>query len=208
VLFRATIRDGSVLDGATDRTPGDIRTGTVAFTAGGQTLCTGTLGLLGTATTAASASCTATLPFGARDVTVSIGGNYTGAATGRIEVTRSQTVAVLAAATLTESRSSGAFPADPGSRTAVALLAAHAGSTTTGLTTATFVSGGRRYQIVGTGFESFGARTGRPALLDPRSKATLLDITNPMRPSTVAAGLSLRMTGTQRVNAPERQGPC
>jgi hypothetical protein len=203
VLFRATIRDGSMLDGASDRTPGDIRTGTVSFTAGGQTLCTGTLGLLGTATTAASASCTATLPFGSRDVTVAVGGNYTGAATGRVEVTRSQTVAVLAAATLTESRSSGAFPADPGSRTAVALLAAHAGPTTTGLATATFVSGGRHYQIVGTGFESFGARTGRPALLDLRSKATLVDITNPLRPSTVATGLSLRMTGTQRVNAPD-----
>lgn len=199
VLLRATIRDGSAVGGATDTTPGDIRTATVSFVASGQTLCTGTVGLLGTATTAASASCTATLPLGVRDVTVAVGGNYTGTVSGRVEVLRSQNRTVIAGATMTEIRSSGAYPADPGSRTAVALLVGHSrnGSTTTGLATMSFHSGGKRYQIIGTGFQSFGARTsGHPDVLDLRSRATLVDVTDPWHPAPVATGLTLRVTGT------------
>jgi len=198
VLLRATLRDGSVLDGATDTTAGDIRTGTVAFVEGGRTLCTGTVGLLGTATTAASASCTATLPLGTHDVTVSLGGNYTGTAAVRLDVTRSENRTVIAAATLTEARSSGVYAADAGSRTTVALLVGHNrfNSVTTGLATATFHSGGKRFLITGLGFDSFGARSGRPSIVDLRTSATLLDITDPLRPDTVATGLSLRITGT------------
>jgi hypothetical protein len=193
VLLRATMRDGSVLGG--DSTAGDIRTGTVSFAAGGKPLCTGAVGLLGTAPTAASASCTATLPFGVHDVTVAVGGNYTGTASGRLEVSRSQNKTVLAGTTLTAARSSGAFPADQGSRTTVALLVGHtrAGSATTGLATATFQSGGRRYQIIGTGFDSFGV-SGHA--VDLRSRATLIDVTQPGRPVPVASGATLRITGT------------
>lgn len=188
VLFRATIRDVG------DATPGDIRTGTVAFTSGGRTLCTGTVGLLGTAPTAASASCAATLPIGVHDVSVAVGGNYTGTTAGKVEVIRAQNRAVVAAVTLTPTRSAGAFPADQGSRATVAVLAAQtAGGPTTGLATATFQSGGRQYLVLGNGLDSLGARTGR---VDLRSRATLLDVTNPARPTTVASGLTLRVTGT------------
>jgi hypothetical protein len=196
VLLRATIRDGSVL--GQDTTPGDIRTATVSFVSSGQTLCTGAVGALGTATTDASASCTATLPLGARDVTVVVGGNYAGGATGRVTVSRTQNRTVIAAATLTGNRSAGAFPADRGTSTTVALLVGQSasGSAATGLATAGFQSGGRRYQIAGAGFESFGARTANPSAIDLRTKATLVDITDPWRPAVVATGLSLRMTGT------------
>jgi hypothetical protein len=199
VLLRATIRDGSVLPRATDTTPGDIRTATVSFVAGTQTLCTGTVGLLGTPTTDASASCTATLPLGVRTVSVVVGGNYTATAAGQISVTRSQDRLAIAAATLTETHSSGAFPADPGSRTAIALLVGHTriGSTTTGLATATFQSGGRNYQIVSTTIDSFGTSTTHPTALNLRTRATLLDVTNPFHPSTVATSLTLRITATQ-----------
>jgi hypothetical protein len=198
VLLRATVRDGSVVPGATDTTPGDIRGATVSFVAGGQTLCTGTVGLLGTPTTAASASCPATLPIGVRDVTVSVGGNYTATGSGQLTVARSQNRSVIAAATLTATSSSGAYPADAGSRVAVAVLAGHSkpSSTTTGLATANFQSGGRRYQIVGTGFESFGARTGHPSILDLRTRATLVDVTDPWHPTPVTTGLTLRITGS------------
>ncbi|MFL6142008.1 MAG: M12 family metallo-peptidase [Labedaea sp.] len=199
VLLRATLRDGSVVPRAADTTPGDIRTGTVTFLAGGRPLCTGALGLLGTATTVASASCSATLPAGTADVTVAVGGNYTGRTSGRPEVLRSENRTVIAGATVTPNRSSGAFPADAGSRAAVALLVNHsrANGTNAGLATITFQSGGRVYQIVGTSIESFGAKvSARPHPLDLRARAALVEITNALRPTTVASGLTLRITGT------------
>ncbi|HEV8554950.1 MAG TPA: M12 family metallo-peptidase [Actinophytocola sp.] len=197
VQLRATLRDGSVLGGA-DRSAGDVRTGTVTFTAGGQTLCTGVVGLLGTETTAASASCTATLPVGVRDVTIAVGGNYAALGTGQVTVAPAQNRIVIAAATLPETRSSGAFPADPGSRAEVALLLAHSrtGSFTTGLATAIFQSGGHRYQILGTDFESFGARSTRPGGLDFRTRATLIDVTDPFHAVPVATDLTFRLTAT------------
>jgi hypothetical protein len=197
VQLRATLRDSSVL-GTGDTTAGDIRTGTVTFSSGGTTLCTGTLGLLGTATTEASASCTATLPVGVRDVSITVGGNYTGAAPGRVEVLRSADRVVVAAATLTPTRSSGAYPADAGTRAVATILGAHSRSgSSTGLATVAFQSGGKQYQVLGADFANLGARSGRSAALDLRTDATLIDISNPRRPVPVASGLTLRITGTE-----------
>jgi hypothetical protein len=179
VLFRATVRD------TTDASPGDVRTGTVTFSAGGKTLCSTGLGLLGTAATDASGSCSAKLPIGAQDVKVSVGGNYTGTATARVETARSQNRAVLGAGTLTAAKSAGAYAATPGSKVDFSVLLAHR-SNTTGLATVAFQSGGKRYQILSSSFDSFGARSN---VLDTRGKAALYD-----NGRLVASGLTLQLS--------------
>jgi hypothetical protein len=195
VLLRATIRDGSVA--GADGAAGDIRTGTVTFTAGGTTLCSGAVGLLGTNTTEASASCTARVPLGVQDVSVTVGGNYTGTAPGRVEVIRSQDRSVIGAATLAPARSAGAFPADAGTRASVTVLAVHSRSgASTGLATVRFRSGGRHYQAVGE-VESIGVRAGGSAAFDLRGEVTLVDITNPRRPASVESELTLGVTGAR-----------
>jgi hypothetical protein len=196
VLLRATIRDGSVVSRGADTTAGDVRTGTVTFMADGRPLCSGPVGLLGSDSAAASASCTATFPLGVRDVTVVAGGNYTGSATGKVDVQRAQVRTATAGVSLTENRSAGAFAADRGSRTDLAMLVGHNGSSPSGLVTAIFTSGGRRYQIISSGIDSFGARiSGRQGAVDLRGRATLVDITNLARPVSVGTGLTLRVSG-------------
>ncbi|HET9142025.1 M12 family metallo-peptidase [Actinophytocola sp.] len=219
VLLRATVRDSAVVPGSTDSTPGDIRTGTVSFTSAGRPLCTAPVGLLGAETTAASASCTATLPFGTHPISVTVGGNYTATGTGTLEVSRSETRLVLASGAIRADRSAGAHPADPGTSTGFTLLIGHSRFTaaTTGLATITFQSGGRRYQIIATTFTNFGASSTqnphptpldlrpqatlldlRPhsTALDLRAQATLLDVSSPLQPRPVATNLTLRLTGT------------
>jgi hypothetical protein len=180
VQLRATVRDNS------DATPGDIRTGNVTFSSGGQALCSSGVTLVGTDT--ASATCQATLPVGVHDVTVAVGGNYTGSSTARVETTKPQNRVVVGDGVLTASQSAGVYSANPGSKVEISLALAHikALSTTTGVSVVTFQSGGKRYQILGTGFDSFGARAGA---LDVRGKATLYD-----NGRVVASGLTLRVT--------------
>ncbi|MFI6759736.1 M12 family metallo-peptidase [Micromonospora sp. NPDC050417] len=197
----ATVRDSWAAGDPLDPRPGDIRTATVTFSAGGRTLCTGALGLLVTAdTTTASASCDAALPLGTHQVTVTVGGNYTGSATARVEVARPENRAVIGAGTLTSTRSAGAYPVDAGSRAEVTLLVAQARSgAPTGLATVAFTSGGRRYEIRGTDIASFGARTGGGAdVLEWRGRAGLYDVTNARRPVAVGTGLTLRLSATDR----------
>ena len=201
-LLRATIRDSAAAGDPTDPRPGDIRTATVTFAAGGRTLCTGVLGLLDAAnTTVASASCPAVLPVGNHQVTVTVGGNYTGTTSARVEVTRPENRAVIGAGTLIPTRSAGGYPVDPGTRADFALLVAQAkvGGGPTGLATLTFQSGGRRYEIRSTGVDSFGARVGGgPDVLEWRSRAGLFDVTDARRPVAVGTGLTLRLTATDR----------
>ncbi|WP_329100411.1 M12 family metallo-peptidase [Micromonospora sp. NBC_01699] len=202
VSLRATVRDGSVAGDPADSRPGDIRTATVTFAAGGRTLCTGVVGLLVPAdTSTASTSCEAALPVGNHQVTVTVGGNYAGTASARVEVARPETRAVIGAGTLTPTRSAGAYPVDRGSRADFSLLVAQAGSGggATGLATVTFRSGGRRYEIRSTDIRSFGARTGAGAdVLELRSRAGLFDVTDPRRAVAVGTGLTLRLTATDR----------
>ncbi|TCO57362.1 M12 family metallo-peptidase [Actinocrispum wychmicini] len=180
VRFRATVRD------ITDASPGDVRTGNVSFLADGKTLCTAPLGLLGTAPTDASGSCTAKLPLGVKDVTVSVGGNYTGTVSTRVETARDQFKAVVGSGFLTESHSAGTYAADEGSRAAVSFAVGHIWSTTSGFASLTFRSGGSWYQIRDTRFDSFGAKG---STLDIRGRATIVD----MAGNTVASG-TLQLT--------------
>jgi hypothetical protein len=188
-LLRATVRDIS------DGSPGNVLSGTLTFATAGQTLCTATLGELGTAATDASGSCTAQLPAGVHDVTATVGGNYTGSATGKVEVVKAKNRVVVGDGSLTVAKSAGTYAADKGSKTQLSLALAHVGNTS-GATLVTFQSGGRSYQIRSTKVESFGAKTaGHLSTLDYRGKAELVDVTDLWRPKTVASGLTLRVTG-------------
>jgi hypothetical protein len=186
--LRATVRD--ILDGS----PGNVLSGTLTFTSGGQALCTATLGELGTAASDASGSCTASLPVGVHDVTATVGGNYTGSVTSKVEVVKAQNRVVVGGGSLVAAKSAGAYLADKGSTAELSLALAHVKSTS-GATLVTFQSGGKRYQIRSTKVESFGAKTvGLLSTLDYRGKAELVDVTDHWRPKTVATGLTLRIT--------------
>jgi hypothetical protein len=69
----------------------------------------------------------------------------------------------------------------------------------TGTTILSFRSEGRKYEIRGVGLDSFGVRSsGGTDRFDLRTRAGLYDVTDPRRPVTVATGLTLRITGTDR----------
>jgi hypothetical protein len=185
VQLRATVRD------ITDADPGDIRTGTVTFAEGGRVICSSPLTLLGTFDVDGTGSCSAKLPVGVHDISVTVGGNYVGAGTAKLEVLKPQTRAVIGDGSLTVSESAGAYFADKGSKldftTALAYVKPLGGAT--GLSIVTFTHGGKRYQIRSLGVESFGSKGGA---LDARSKAALFDASG----HQVASGLTLRVTGT------------
>ncbi|SDW74686.1 Putative Ig domain-containing protein [Amycolatopsis xylanica] len=186
VLLRATVQDN------TDATPGDVRTGTVTFSAGGQALCSAPLALLGTDATSGSGSCTAQLPLGAQPVTVTVGGNYAGTAAGSVELERSQVSGAIVAGSLRAAKSAGSFAAAPGSKIDLSLVLAHANAKTSGLGTVTFQSGGKRYQVLASAFDSFGAKASlQSGSLDLRAKATLKEGSR-----VVGFGLTLRVTAS------------
>ncbi|MDG4789471.1 M12 family metallo-peptidase [Micromonospora sp. WMMD1102] len=198
VLLQATLRETSPSSGA-EPWPGDVSTATVTFAAGGRTLCTDVPAPLGTDDFAAVSSCRATLPAGNSELTVTLGGNYAGSTTARVEVARPGTTVVLGGGTLTPSRSAGAYPVQPKSAVDFSVLVAQTRLGGTGTTTVGFRSDGRRYEIRGVGLDSFGVRSGGGTdRLDLRTRAGLYDVTDPRRPVTVASGLSLRITGTDR----------
>ncbi|MCE7008060.1 M12 family metallo-peptidase [Kibdelosporangium philippinense] len=184
VQLRATVQDNS------DSTPGDVLSGTLTFTAGDQTLCTAPLALLGTGASDASGNCTATLPAGVHEVTASVGGNYTGKASGRVEVTNSQNRLVIGDGSVPLSK---AYGADNGSKADFTLALAHVKGQSSGATLITFSSSGKKYQIRSHKVDSFGST--HAGAVDLRGRADLVDVTDPWRPKTVASGLTLRMTG-------------
>jgi hypothetical protein len=105
-----------------------------------------------------------------------LGGNYTGTATARVETARDQTRAIIGSGTLTATRSAGSYKADQGSKSDLSLLLAHVRSTTLGLATLSFQSGGKRYQIRDARFDSLGAKTsGVSGTLDLRGQAGIYD---------------------------------
>ncbi|ADU09503.1 Ig domain protein group 1 domain protein [Micromonospora sp. L5] len=199
-LLRAVLRDGSVLPGATDTTAGDIRTATVTFTRDGVTLCTAVPALLGTATTTASAACTATLPKGTHTVTATVGGNYTGGTTAQVTVAVSDGGFLTGGGEFTATRSAGTYPADVNSTVEVELNAkpGKANKPATGRAEVEFRSGGKSYTIKAGTVDALGVTSaGRTAQV--RYQAALYD--NKGKP--VASGLTLAVTVTDR-GAPGR----
>ncbi|WP_432825857.1 M12 family metallo-peptidase [Dactylosporangium sp. CA-092794] len=196
-LLRATVRDGSALPGSTDRTGGDIRQATVTFQEGGTTLCTATVGLLGTATTEASASCTANLPNGEHAITAVIRGSYTGTATTKVTVSADHDRSITGNGSLRPTRTAGRYATTPKSSVDFSLDAKlnHAGART-GSATVKFNSGGHRYELRTTSLDAVGVSARGTA--DARYTATLVDVTNARRPVTVGTGLVLQVTATDR----------
>ncbi|GAA3748992.1 hypothetical protein GCM10022225_36560 [Plantactinospora mayteni] len=198
VLLQATLREISPYTGA-EPWPGDVSTATVTFAAGGRTLCTDVPAPLDTDDFGSVASCTASLPTGGHEVTVTLGGNYAGSTKARVEVARSDTRVVIGGGSVTPTRSAGAYPVDPKSKVDVTVLVAQTRLGGTGTTILSFRSEGRKYEIRGVGLDSFGVRSnGGIDHIDLRTRAGLYDVTDPRRPVAVATGLNLRITGTDR----------
>jgi hypothetical protein len=196
VVLRATVRDNSVLPGSTDAAPGDVRTATVTFTEGGSTLCTAPVGLLAAAPTAGSAACAATLPAGPHTIAVVVGGFYTGSAPARVDILRPDGSFLTGSGYLRPAGSAGQYPANPGSPVDFDLTAKPGNGSSL---TVRFRSGDRGYEIRGSAIESLGVLdTGGAGRADVRSTATLVDVTNPAQPVTVATGLTLQVTVTDR----------
>ncbi|MFG2037516.1 M12 family metallo-peptidase [Dactylosporangium sp. NPDC048998] len=196
-LLRATVRDGSVLPGSTDTTAGDIRTATVTFQEGGTTLCTGTVALLGTATTEASAACTATLPAGSHAIMAVVRGNYTGTATATVTVSDPNGRFITGNGSVRPTRSAGTYPATPKSTVDLTLDAKiNNGAGRTGSATVKFTSDGHQYEVRTTALNAVGVSADGTA--NVRYTATLVDVTNAKKEVTVATGLTLQVTATDR----------
>ncbi|MBE1465086.1 M12 family metallo-peptidase [Kibdelosporangium phytohabitans] len=183
VQLKATVQDN------TDSTPGDVLNGTLTFAAGDQTLCTAPLALLGTGPTDASGSCTAQLPTGVHEVTATAGGNYTGKASGRVEVTNSQNRVVIGDGTVPLTK---AYGADNGTRADFTVAAAQVAGHTSAASLVTYTSNGRKFQVRSTKLDSFGANGGA---IDLRGRADLVDVTDAWHPKKVATGLTVRLNG-------------
>ncbi|WP_239097446.1 M12 family metallo-peptidase [Asanoa ferruginea] len=198
VLLRATVRDSSAFVGSNDHAPGDIRNATVTFKEGGKTLCTAPVGPLGSAATVGSASCGAPLSRGSHTITAVVGNYYTGGGSALVKVAKPDGARLTGDGNIRSLRSAGSYPASPGSRTDFA-FEVKSGKSLTGYANVEFHSGGRTYELRGTAFDSFGAdAAGHVEQADFRARATLKDVTNPRHPTTVASGLTLQVTATDR----------
>ncbi|SBT47681.1 M12 family metallo-peptidase [Micromonospora narathiwatensis] len=199
-LLRAVVQDSSVLPSATDTTAGDIRNATVTFTEGGVTLCTGTVELLGAATTSASAACEVALPAGTHTVTATVGGYYTGSTTAQVTVAVSDGGFLTGDGEITVDRSAGAYPADAKSKVAVNLTGkpATANKAASGQAEIAFRSGGKSYTIKAGTVDGLGI-TSAGKVAQVRYQASLYDSNG----KVVASGLTLAVTVTDR-GAPGR----
>lgn len=200
VNLRATVRDSSAVPGSTDTAPGNVANATVTFKEAGTTLCTAPVGLVGAATTVGSANCGVTLPVGSHTITAEVGSYYTGDTSALVEVAKPDGSFLTGGGFLEPTRSAGAYPADPGSKALFAFSAKVSpnGKTVSGNVDVVFESGGRTYAIDSTALDSLGVTSGNPPKADLRGTATLLDITNPLHPTTVGSGWTLQLTATDR----------
>jgi hypothetical protein len=196
VNLRATVRDSSVVPGSGDSAPGNIATAMVTFKEGSTTLCTATVGLIGSAATTGSANCSAALGVGTHTVTTVVGGYYTGSTTASVKVTKPEASLLTGAGFLKPTRSAGSYPADPGSKATFAFLVA-GGKNVTGQVEVLYQSGNRVYEIRSTGLDSLGLASG-PDRADLRGRASLVDVTNPFHPAAVATGLTVQLSMTDR----------
>lgn len=200
-LLRATLRDSSVVDGFGDSQAGDIRTATVTFTAGGTTLCTGTVALLGDPMTSGSAACEVSLPVGAHTVTATIGGHYAGSTSAQVTVAASDGGFLTGDGRLTLAHSAGRYPADPRSTLTADLVAKpDKGKGASGAAIVEFQSGGRRYEIRSTGIDALGVSSAN-RVAQVRYRAALVDKATG---SVLASGLTLQVSVTDR-GAPGKQ---
>jgi hypothetical protein len=216
VLLRATVRDSSLVPSFADAEPGDIRNATVTFKEGATTLCGPlTVGLIDGALTTGTASCMKSLAVGAHNIDVFVNGYYTGSTTGLVEVSQPDGSFITGGGKILIGLSRGAYAADPGSRMNFGFNVKYNGKNMKNLqghANIQFSAGGRTYQIKSTAIDSLGialktggggACAGPPSatcfgLADFRSKANLIDVTNPLSPIALGGNLALQVTLTDK----------
>jgi hypothetical protein len=215
VLLRATVLDSSIVPAFADSHPGDIRNATVTFMEGATNLC-GPLpvALINAETTTGTANCTVTFGLGDHQVDVYVNNYYTGTASAIVEVAEPDGSFITGGGYLTIGTSAGTYQADSGSKMNFGFnVKLKNAKNIQGHANIIFQAGGRTYQIKSTAAESLGiafkksngnsACSGLPSptcygIADFRSKANLIDITDPLAPVTLGGNLTLQITVTDK----------
>lgn len=207
VELRATVRDISIVPGIVppDLEPGDITKSTVTFVnrATGATLCTAPVTqMFAGNTTTGVAACTATMASSATPYLVGsvVGGWYIrndAADDTLVTIRRPNIDSLHGNHWIVATGGVGTLPPTTGTR--VTANIAHLGLTSNlaqyrGTYELLFTSGGRQYKATVTSVHTLGVlRSTTPTtnVADLVATATLLDVTDPKRPVTVATGLRL-----------------
>jgi hypothetical protein len=212
VVLRATVRDSSVVPSFSDAEPGDIRNATVTFKEGTTTLCGPLpLALLDDQTTTGTASCNASLALGVHQIDIYVNNYYAGTTSGLVEVTEPTGSFITGGGYQVIGTSAGTYRADTGSQMNFAFNIKYKNlKNFQGHANIIFRKDGKTYQIKSTAINSLGialrtpggsACTGSPSptcfgIADFRSKASLIDVTNPLAPITLGGNLTLQVTMT------------
>jgi mannan endo-1,4-beta-mannosidase len=213
VELRATVRDSSLY--SSDSAPGDVRNASVSFKEGSTTLCGPlTVQLLGSETTIGTATCDVSLGLGSHEIGVYVGGYYVGEDLALVEVAEPDGSFVTGGGQRKVEASAGTYAGTAGSKIHFGFNVKYNKNNKTlkGHANLIFVSGERTYQIKSTALASLGialrtedgnACSGPPSELcigkaDLRSKANLVDVTDPNAPVSVASNLTLRITVTDK----------
>jgi hypothetical protein len=195
VLLRATVQDSSVIASSGDTEPGDIRHATVTFKEGATSLCpTMIVSLLDTVTTTGSANCTVSLGLGTHQIDVYVNNFYTGATQAVLEVAQPTGSFVTGGGFTTILNSGGTYKADSGSKMNFGFNVNYKNAKNIqGHMNIIFRAGGHTYQIKSTAIDAFGIASKNASF---RSKANLVDITNPLAPVSLGGNLTLQVTLT------------
>ena len=218
VVLRATVRDGSVVPSLADTEPGDITNATVTFKEGDATLC----GPLPVAPlegkTAGTASCSVPLWAGEHTIEVDVGHFYQGNSRSVIEVTQPAGSSVSGSGLMVAGRSAGAYAMGAGSPLGFALDVKYrvrakdaSPQPPSGHVDVLFRAGGRSYTIRSSDLAQLGVSQETPSgkecqdrdplcvgRADSRWTARLIDVTNPLKPTTVAGNLALQVAVTDK----------
>jgi len=212
IQLRASALDSSVVPSFADSEPGDIRNAQITFKEGTTILC-GPLpvALSGDEATSGTAECSAVLGRGAHQIDLYVSGYYTGLGSGLVEVTEPNGSFITGGGNLSMQSSGGSYQADAGTPMGFAFNVKYKNmKNLQGHTNVIFEKNGRTYQIKSTAISSLGIAMRSPgggACSDPpgatclgiadfRSKASMVDITNPLAPVTIAGNLTLQVTLT------------
>ena len=215
VLLRAVVRDSSAVASFGDTQPGDIRNATVTFREGATIICGPiAVALINGDTTTGTANCTTTLSLGAHQIDISVNNYYLGTTSGIVEVAQPNGSFVTGGGYLTIGKSAGTYLADTGSKMNFGFNVNYKNrKNLMGHANIIFTSGGRTYQIKSTAIDSLGIAlkssnggqvcSGPPSLTcygiaNFRSKANLIDVTDPLAPISLGGNLTLQMTMTDK----------
>lgn len=213
-LLRATLRDSSLVPSYGDSEPGDIRNATVTFKEGATVLCDQLpVDLLGDDTTSGTTSCPVSLNLGGHQIDVYLNNYYTGAASGLVEVTEPNGSFITGGGYQVIGTSGGAYQAGSGSWMNFAFNVKYKNmKNLQGHANVIFRTGDKTYQIKSTAITSLGialkdangAACNPPpsadcfGVADFRSKASLVDVTDPLAPVSIAGNLTLQVKMTDK----------